>query len=57
MTTPRQNAAAVELNGKLHVIGGAHSKISHANTEPQHASVEKCNPVEESWTEVASLNQ
>ena len=57
MTTLRQNAAAVELNGELYVIGGAHLEISHANTEPQHASVEKYNPVEESWTEIATLNQ
>ena len=52
MLTRRREAAAVELGGELYVIGG-----EHGNTFEQLRSVEKYNPVTETWSEVADLKQ
>jgi len=59
-----QNAAAVELNGELYVIGGAPPYNRFAVDDPEYNykqdylisdSVVKYNPVSNTWTEVASL--
>ena len=64
MHTARRNAAAVELDGELYVIGGIRAmaeKETNKNyiTEDYYIlnSVEKYNPNTQTWTEVAVLLQ
>ena len=56
MNSIRFRAASVELNGEMYVIGGVPFGTKRGPYLPQ-SSVEKYNPVTNSWIQVASLKE